>query len=208
MNGARHFFSGHFRQSGTILPAPAWKILIKRSHPMKSARKASTFFPLLAVCLVCSGTRAQTVPEKSSAKRTPGKHYMLPANKDTVQWGWFDPNEKPKLGVDSGDTVSIETLRHSMDEIKPGASMDELVKLRLANPGGGPHSVTGPIFVNGAEPGDVMEIRILKIVPKDFGQNFNLPGSKFPTGLLPSEFPEGFAKFFKLDVAKMQTEFK
>jgi acetamidase/formamidase len=52
--------------------------------------------------------------------------------------GWLDPTEKPKVVVDSGDTVSIETLRHSIDEIKPGASMEEIVKLRLANPGGGP----------------------------------------------------------------------
>jgi acetamidase/formamidase len=40
--------------------------------------------------------------------------------------------------------------------------MEEIVALRKANPGGGPHSLTGSIYVNGAEPGDVMEIRILK----------------------------------------------
>ena len=137
------------------------------------------------------------------------KHHMLKATKETVQWGWLDPKEPPKLTIDSGDTVSIETLYHALDQINKDLPMDELVRLRLANPGGGPHSVTGPIFVNGAEPGDVMEIKILKIVPKDFGQNFNLPGSKFPTvGLLASEFPEGAAHYFKLDVAKMQTEFK
>ena len=41
--------------------------------------------------------------------------------------------------------------------------------------------MTGPIYVNGAEPGDVLEIRILKITPKAFGTNFNLPGKEFPT---------------------------
>jgi acetamidase/formamidase len=138
-----------------------------------------------------------------------GKHHALKATKETVQWGWLDPKEPPKLTINSGDTVSIETMYHALDQISKDLPMDEIVRLRLANPGGGPHSVTGPIFVNGAEPGDVMEIRILKIVPKDFGQNFNLPGSKFPTvGLLAGEFPEGAAHFFKLDVAKMQTEFK
>ncbi|HWE25944.1 MAG TPA: acetamidase/formamidase family protein, partial [Myxococcales bacterium] len=138
-----------------------------------------------------------------------GKHHVLKASKETVQWGWLDPKEPPKLTMDSGDTVSIETWYHALDQISKDLPMDEIVRLRLANPGGGPHSVTGPIFVNGAEPGDVMEIRILKIVPKDFGQNFNLPGAKFPTvGLLAPEFPEGHAHFFKLDVAKMQTEFK
>jgi len=138
-----------------------------------------------------------------------GKHHVLKATPENVQWGWFDPKEPPKLTIDSGDTVAIETMYHALNQISKDLPMDEIVRLRLANPGGGPHSVTGPIFINGAEPGDVMEIRIRKIVPKDFGQNFNLPGTKFPTvGLLASEFPEGFARFFKLDVAKMQTEFK
>src|SRR5437763_11199416 len=137
-----------------------------------------------------------------------GKHHALKATKETVQWGWLDPTEPPRLTVDSGDTVSIETMFHALDQISKELPMDEIVRLRLANPGGGPHSVTGPIFVNGAEPGDVLEIRILKIVPKDFGQNFNLPGAKFPTGLLPGEFPEGFVRYYKLDAAKMRTEFK
>jgi acetamidase/formamidase len=84
-----------------------------------------------------------------------------------------------------------------------------VVELRKANPGGGPHSITGPIYVNGAEPGDVMEIRILKIVPKAFGVNFNLPGKEFPTiGALASEMPEGFIRFYKLDPVKKLAEFK
>lgn len=138
-----------------------------------------------------------------------GKHHKLPATLDTVQWGWYDINEKPKLTIESGDTVSVETMMHSHDKIQPGMSMEQIVELRKANPGGGPHSLTGPIYVNNAEPGDVIEIRILKIVPKAFGVNFNLPGTEFPTiGALASEMPEGFVKFLKLDLAKMQAEYK
>jgi len=147
--------------------------------------------------------------QNQAQQKSPGKHYVLSATKDTVQWGWLDPAEPPKVTVNSGDTVSIETLRHSMDEIKPGITMDEIVKLRLANPGGGPHSVTGPVYVNGAEPGDTMEIHIRKIVIKDSGFNFNLPGKQFPTvGILASEFPEGHVQFFTLDAKTMTTEFK
>ena len=63
------------------------------------------------------------------------------------------------------------------------------------------------IYVNGAKPGDVLEIRILKIVPKDEGFNFHLPGKEFPTiGLLAREFPEGFVRYFKFQDGK--TEFK
>jgi acetamidase/formamidase len=158
---------------------------------------------------LCAGARAQNATAPDAGTPPAGKHYALPANNDTVQWGWYDPAEKPKLVVNSGDTISIETWLHGMNEIKPGASMDEIVKLRLENDGGGPHSVTGPIYVNGAEPGDVMEIRIKKIVMKDSGFNFNLPGKQFPTvGLLASEFPEGRVQYFKLDSATMTTEFK
>jgi acetamidase/formamidase len=164
---------------------------------------------LIAANVVGGRAQTRTASEKGAGRESTGKHYVLPANKDTVQWGWLDPTEKPKVVIDSGDTVSIETLRHSMDEIKPGASIDEIVKLRLANPGGGPHSVTGPIYVNGAEPGDTLEIRIKKIVMKDSGFNFNLPGKQFPTvGLLASEFPEGHVQYFELDSKTMTTEFK
>src|SRR5690242_203147 len=115
------------------------------------------------------------------------KHYVLPATPENVQWGWLDPKEPPKLTIQSGDTVSIETLMHSKDQIRPGVSMEKIIELRKANPGGGPHSLTGPVYVQEAEPGDVLEIRILKIVPKDEASNFNLPGKDFPTiGLLAS----------------------
>jgi acetamidase/formamidase len=138
-----------------------------------------------------------------------GKHHELPATLETTQWGWLDPKEPPKLTVESGDTVSIETMMHSHNQVREGITMEEIVKLRKANPGGGPHSMTGPIYVNGAEPGDVMEIRILKIVPKNFGISFNLPGTEFPTiGALASEMPDGFVKFFKIDPNKKTVEFK
>ena len=138
-----------------------------------------------------------------------GKYHVLPATLETTQWGWLDPNEPPKLVVNSGDTVAVETMMHAHNKIQPGTTMDEIVALRKANPGGGPHSVTGPIYVNGAEPGDVMEIRILKIMPKAFGTNFNLPGKEFPTiGALAPEMPDGFVKYFYLDLDKRQAEFK
>lgn len=169
------------------------------------------FIPMIAA-------HAQEKPKttgKSAVSGSLSKHYTLPATAETVQWGWFDINEKPKLAIESGDTVSIETWYHALDKIKPapedhlvGPNMDEIAKLRKENDGGGPHSITGPIYVNGAEPGDTLEIRILKIIPKDYAQNFNLPGKQFPTGLLPGDFPEGFVRYYKLDLVKNETEFK
>jgi len=164
---------------------------------------------LLAASLFVQAQQREKPKREPGAAAETGKHHVLAATRETTQWGWLDPNEKPKLTVNSGDTVSIETLMHSLDQIQPGTPMEEIVRLRLANPGGGPHSVTGPIYVSEAEPGDTMEIRIKKIVPKGDGFNFHLPGTKFPTvGLLAPEFPDGFVRFYKLDLVKRQTEFK
>ena len=60
-----------------------------------------------------------------------------------TQWGWLDPKEPPKLVVNSGDTVAVETMMHAHNQIQPGTTMEEIVALRKANPGGGPHSAIG-----------------------------------------------------------------
>ena len=82
--------------------------------------------------------------KKSSTPLVMGKRHTLAATLETVQWGWLDPKEPPKLTVDSGDIVAVETMMHSHDKVRPGITMDEIVALRRANPGGGPHSMTGP----------------------------------------------------------------
>lgn len=166
-----------------------------------------------ATCLALGNVGAQQAPVRGNHDWAPpvkqGKHHSLAATLDTVQWGWLDPREKPKLNIASGDTVSIETMMHAHDKIAPGTTVENAVELRKANPGGGPHSMTGPIYVDGAEPGDVLEIRILRIEPKPWGVNFNLPGKEFPTiGALATEFPEGHIKWFPLDLEKRTAEFK
>ena len=183
---------------------------------MSKLRTKKNLVSVLALAVFAGGAGAYAVAQQvDEAKRdravlvAGGKYHGLAATLETSQWGWLDPREPLKLIVNSGDTVAVETLMHSHNKIQPGTTIEEIVALRKANPGGGPHTVTGPIYVNGAEPGDVMEIRILKIVPKAFGVNFNLPGKEFPTvGALAPEFPDGFVKYFYLDWEKHQAEFK
>jgi acetamidase/formamidase len=171
-------------------------------------RKKSLLGVVLGALIVGPVLAKDTPTVKAAAPKAP-KHYVLKATPETVQWGWLDPKEPPKLTIASGDIVSIETMMHAMDKIQKGTSMEEIVALRKANPGGGPHSLTGPIYVEGAEPGDVLEIRILKIVPKKVGTNFNLPGKDFPTiGALAAQFPEGHVQYFDLDWKKKETVFK
>src|SRR5215472_12315086 len=106
--------------------------------------------------------KLMTVP----ASKYPGTVHVLPATLETTQWGWFDNAELPRLEIASGDTVVVETMSHSHGQLWPGVTIEELKKLRTDWPGRGPMSLTGPVFVNTAEPGDVLQIKIQKIVPR------------------------------------------
>src|SRR5262249_56176418 len=66
------------------------------------------------------------------------------------------------------------------------------------------NTVAGPIFVEGAEPGDVLTVKINKIVPRAYGMNVNYPGL---AGLFPKEFPEGQIRLMYLDWDKKVAEF-
>ena len=100
-------------------------------------------------CLAPSHLPAQTV---AVASGTPGKVHLLPATMETTQVGWYDNAQKPVLTVTPGDTVVMETMMHYHDALVPGATFETLAKIRTANPGRGAHTLTGPIYVEGAEP--------------------------------------------------------
>src|SRR3981189_2224307 len=71
-----------------------------------------------------------TDTKKSSPAPAAGKRHTLAATLETVQWGWLDPKEPPKLTVDSGDTVSIETMMHGHDKGQPGTTIEQGGDLR------------------------------------------------------------------------------
>lgn len=135
-----------------------------------------------------------------------GGVYLLPATDETVQWGWFNNAEAPRARIKSGDTVVMETMMASQNQILPGISIDRITKLRVDNPGRGPHTITGPIFVEGAAPGDTLKIRINRIVPRPYGANWNLPGT-LKLGQFPDKFPEPQVKYFFLDTKRRTTQF-
>jgi acetamidase/formamidase len=145
---------------------------------------------------------AQTV---AVATGTPGKVHLLPATMENTQLGWYDNAQKPVLTINSGDTVVMETMMHFHDRLVPGGpALDELLKVRQEFPGRGAHTLSGPIYVEGAEPGDVLKVKINKIVPRSYGVNMNYPGL---LGQFPKEFPEGRMRFVYLDWDKKEAEF-
>src|SRR2546429_300488 len=139
------------------------------------------------------------------AKRYPGKVHILPATMETTQWGWFNNAQPPVLNVNSGDTVVFETMMHSHNQVVPGTTIEQIKKLRTDFPGRGPHTLTGPVYIEGAEPGDVLKIRINRIVPRAYGTNFNVPGM---FGEFPGKFPEGQVKYFYLDLERRVAEYR
>lgn len=171
----------------------------------------SKFWRLLLLCgsafALGVAAEGETTPpdlRQTTASKLPGKVYLLPATLETTQWGWFNNAQAPVLRVNSGDTVVLETMMHSHNQVVPGKTIEEIKKLRTDNPGRGPHTVTGPIYVEEAEPGDMLKIKINKIVPRAYATNFNVPGM---FGQFPKEFPEGQVKYFYLDLEKKVAEF-
>ncbi|TMH58239.1 MAG: hypothetical protein E6H53_11215 [Betaproteobacteria bacterium] len=128
-------------------------------------------------------TPAQEQLRVVPAKHFPGKVHLLPATMETTQWGWFNNAQPPVLHVNSGDTIVFETMMHSHNQVVPGTTIEQIKKLRTDFPGRGPHTLTGPVYIEGAEPGDVLKVRINKIVPRAYGTNFNVPGmfGEFPS---------------------------
>lgn len=129
-----------------------------------------------------------------------GKLYLLRATSKTVHTGFFDNSLPPVLTIDSGDIVVLETMMLMDDQLRPGLTMDELLRIRKAYVDAkvGAHTLTGPIYVNGAEPDDVLEVRIKRLIPRPYAVNYNLPGD-FRAGALPEDFPTGQVKDFYLD---------
>jgi acetamidase/formamidase len=156
---------------------------------------------LVAAGLMGPAAGAETMVPASGAQ---GTVHILPATMETTQWGWYDNAQKPVLTVKPGDTVIMETMMHFHDQFMPGKTLADLAKIRAANPGRGAHTLTGPIYVEGAEPGDVLKVQINKIVPRAYGMNVNYPGI---AGLFPKEFPEGQIRLVYLDWERQVGEF-
>src|SRR5437763_2027151 len=132
------------------------------------------------------------------------KVHLLPATLETTQWGWFDNAQAPVLRVKSGDTIVLETMMHSHNQVVPGTTIEQIKKTRTDFPGRGPHTLTGPIYIEEAQPGDVLKVTLNKIVPRAYATNFNVPGM---FGQFPNVYQDGQVKYLYLDLDKMQPEF-
>jgi acetamidase/formamidase len=125
--------------------------------------------------------------------------HELKARKNTVHWGYFDASLAPVLRVRSGDLVQIEAVTHHAGDA-PDLLMDDAIRQLFRdipeddrNPG--VHIMTGPIFVEDARPGDMLEVRYLSMRPR-FSYGSNLAAS---WGHLYGDFQKERVTIYELD---------
>ena len=129
-------------------------------------------------------------------------HRVLAPSPETVHWGYFDATIPPRLTVDSGDTVTVDTVSGGLVEVADPSIMrpDHREIVERLKPVLGPHILTGPIAVRGAEPGDTLEVRIASIkLSVDWGWNVIRPLK----GALPEDFPAFQRRIVPIDRTTM-----
>ena len=137
----------------------------------------------------------------------PQATYQLKPTPTTVTWGYYSASVPPVLRVHSGDTVVIQTLLTSSPKRLaeagvPAAEIEQSLRdifdhVQDRGPGG--HILTGPVYVEGAQPGDVLEVRIKAIrLAIPYAYNGFAPGK----GLLPDDYPYGRIKIIPLDARR------
>jgi acetamidase/formamidase len=160
----------------------------------------------LVLACVVAPIRAQQPAESG------GAFYQLKPSPKTVTWGYYDAKTPPVLRIKSGDTVEIQTLVTASPERFENAGMPpEQIEQPLRDifkevkdKGPGVHFLTGPVYIEDAQPGDVLEVRIQKIQPAiPYALNAFSPGR----GFLPDDYPYARTKVVPLDEKRMVAEF-
>ena len=148
-----------------VLPAVALVILLKpAAHGLRSVSPG-----------------AASLEAAGATHRQQHDELFLPSRPETVTWGWFLIDRPPVLSIQSGQTVRIDTVSHhgATEDEDPltflgslGVKPDEILQdvrdfwaSRSGRPreGRGGHILTGPIYIDGAEPGDMLEVQILDL---------------------------------------------
>ena len=134
-----------------------------------------------------------------------GADYQLKVTPGTVAWGYYWSSAKPVLRIKSGDRVEMQTLLTNSPERLAAAGVKaediepelKAIYAEVKDKGPGGHILTGPIFVEGALPGDTLEVRIVTIKYSiSYAYNGFRPGSGV---LTPEDFPAAAIKIIPLD---------
>ena len=113
------------------------------------------------------------------------------AQENACKHNRWHPHITPAIHIESGDVVEMQTRDASDGQIRNGMTVLDFAGFR----GGRVHPLTGPVYVEGAEPGDLLEVEILDIVASDHAFTATLPGR----GLMPDLFPGPILVHWDLD---------
>lgn len=152
------------------------------------------------------------VAEVSLAISSRAETHELKLTPTNVHWGYYDAHLKPVLKIASGDTVRVETMvaggleRLNLAGVRDAEIPDSLkqVEKSITDRGPGAHPLTGPIYVQRAEPGDTLEVHILGF---EFLHPFGVTGFRPGSGTLPDEFPYARFKMIRFDPKAGVAEF-
>jgi acetamidase/formamidase len=185
--------------------------IARRIDPMSKRIRvlALTWWTAGALVALVSAAAAQPVPAPSKPDVTLG------SRPETVIWGYFSARVAPVLRIKSGTTVRIDTMSHqgllTRDDpvtffgaagIRPDEVLQDAkdIYAKVPHPKGlGVHVLTGPIWIEGAAPGDMLEVRVVDLefrVP--YGVNNTGPGS----GVLPTLVDKPTPRIIKTDLAR------
>ena len=144
----------------------------------------------------------------AAATVLPAAEHKLKVSPETLAWGYYWAGARPVLTVQSGDVVEIQAVSGNPDNlvragVPPEQIQPELRKVYAEVPresrGPGGHLLTGPVAIAGAQPGDVLEVRIREI-RLDVPYAYNSSGR---AGFLADVFEQGRTKIIPLDRQRM-----
>ncbi len=121
---------------------------------------------------------------------TPVTGRTIHIHRDQWHLAW-DHSIPPIATISSGETVSFDLLDAACGQIGPESTVEAIRTLDFSHV----DQVNGPIYVEGAVPGDTLEIEFLELQPADWGWTACIPGF----GLLADEFPEPALKIWHLE---------
>ena len=162
----------------------------------------------IAIAILGSGVVGSAL--WSNPAHAVGRTHRVMSTPNNVIWGeLFKPDSQPILTVQSGDRIVMQTISHegilpdqgdtiqflTAGGIKRQDILSDQLRTKTAveKTGPGPHVITGPIYIEGAEPGDVLEIKTIDI---DYRVPYGVISNRHGKGSLPGEYPENDAPIY------------
>ncbi|GAA3736480.1 acetamidase/formamidase family protein [Streptomyces tremellae] len=197
----------------TTDPRPVGTAGLSRRRLLATGAAAVTTAAAAGIAIPTSA--AAEPGRRPAAPHRPRPAHHLPSRPDTVAWGYLDAALPPVLRVAPGDVVTIDTLSHQgmingadpvtffgRYGVRRGDVLKDAVDVYAAKqpePGMSVHVLTGPVYVEGARPGDVLEVRVLDSRARvPYGVNKTGAGS----GVLPDLLTGDSTKVIPLDLKR------